>query len=134
MKKGNTSVTESSPELWEQKACRLALFSTAELTACWRRSGTRWGGGQISSLDDLLWFTHSPMHIKVQFLEAALEILWNFWVPGTATLQFENLNICRCLVFSFTERYKFLQKYIVLNHFLFLCLPKSSPKLLKERK
>lgn len=41
MKKRNSSVTESSTKLWEQKACRLALFSTAELTDCWRRDGTR---------------------------------------------------------------------------------------------
>ena len=33
-------------ELWKQKACRLALFSTAELTACWRRAGSRWGRGR----------------------------------------------------------------------------------------
>lgn len=69
MRKGNSSETESFTELWEQKACRLALFSTAELTACWRRDGTRWGWGAISSPDRLLWLTHSPVHTRVQFPE-----------------------------------------------------------------
>lgn len=55
-------------------------------------------------------------------------------MPGTATLQLEGLNIGRRLVFSFKERYKSLQKYTVLNHFLFLGLPKSSLSLLKKKK
>lgn len=68
-----------------------------------------------------------PVHTKVHFLETA-------WVPGTATLQLEGLNIGRRLVFSFKERRKSLQKYSVPNHFLFLGLPKSSLSLLKKKK
>jgi hypothetical protein len=68
-----------------------------------------------------------PVHTKVRFLETAS-------LPGTATLQLEALNIGGRLVFSFKERYKSLQKYTVLNHFLFLGLPKSSLSLLKNKK
>lgn len=35
---------------------------------------------------------------------------------------------------EYKERYKSLPKCMVLHHYLFLCLPKSSPKLLKGKK
>lgn len=63
-------MTDSSTELWEQRACRLALFSTAVLTACRRRDGTRWGWGGGDFLSQLPARAHpQPVHTKVSFLE-----------------------------------------------------------------
>lgn len=69
MQKESHSVTDSSTELWEQRACRLALFSTAALTACRRRDGTGWvwGGDFLSRLPAR---AHpQPVHTEVSFLE-----------------------------------------------------------------
>lgn len=103
-------MTDSSTELWEQRACRLALFSTAALTACRRRDGTGWvwGGDFLSRLPAR---AHpQPVHTKVSFLEQPPAGVQQCRVPGTATLQCEDLNRCGWFVYSFQERCKSLQK------------------------
>ena len=132
MQKGSCSVTESSTELCKQKACRLALFSTAELAACWRRDGSRRGRGRGRFP---LPFTHPQPGARRGAIPGSTSAGWEkCWFPGTATLQLENVNICVCFVSSFKERHKPLPKCMVLHQFLFLRLPRLSPRLLKGGK
>lgn len=117
--KGSTSEAEPHPELWGQ----MASLQIQQLVG---------GNGTMGVEADfptqlLLTQVHpQPVHTKVRFLDGSS-------VPGTAAPQLEGLNIGRHLVFSFKERYKSLQKYTVLNHFLFLGLPKSSLSLMKKK-
>jgi hypothetical protein len=104
-RKGYTSVSESPLSCGNRKPAGWHWTVDSLLEEEWHQEGE----GSYSLSQWLALVHPQPMHTKVQFLET-----------GTVTLQLQDLNIRRCLVFAFKERYKSLQKYIVLNHLLFL--------------